>query len=299
VIFMAVSWKGHILALITVLIWGMTFISSKVLVGLLDSYWLIVVRFVLAWAALFLLSPKPLRLLSLREEGKMILCGILGVTAYYAFQNVALIYSTASNTGVISALAPLFTALILWLFGRRVKLRPIFFLGFVLCFGGVAAISLGGENGGVHLLGDSFALLSALSWGLYCVVVAFTEGSDLTDIQVTRKIFFWGLLLSIPLALILGEPFDPTPFLQDGLHLWGNLLFVSLASSALCYLFWGKATALLGAVTTSVYMYLIPVVSVIGSALILRESVSLVTVVAIAVILVGLVFSQRGNSVRP
>ena len=73
--------QGHLMALIAVLIWGMTFIASKVLVGILDPYWYIVVRFGLAWFFLFLLSPKPLKLLDKKTEGTVVLCGIDGVTA--------------------------------------------------------------------------------------------------------------------------------------------------------------------------------------------------------------------------
>ena len=271
--------RGHLLALLAVLIWGMTFIASKVLVGLLDPYWYIVLRFAIAWLALFCLSPRPLRLLSRRRELRLAVCGLVGVTLYYIFQNVALVYSTASNTGVISASSPLFTALILWLFGRRVKLSWLFFLGFVLCIGGVAVISFhGGEGAGLHLLGDLFALAAAAAWGTYCVIILKNEGSGLNQIQLTRKIFFWG-----------------AAFTQGGPAFWGNLLYVSLCSSALCYLIWGRATELVGAVTTSVYLYLLPVVSVIGAALVLDEPVDGVVVGATAAILVGLVFSQKGN----
>lgn len=289
--------RGHLLALIAVLIWGMTFIASKVLVGLLDPYWYIVIRFVIAWAALFCLSPRPCRLLSLRRELRLVACGLAGVTLYYIFQNVGLVYSTASNTGVITASSPLFTALILWLFGRRVKLSGLFFLGFVLCIGGVAVIAFhgGGEGAGLHLLGDAFALAAAIAWGAYCAIILKNEGSGLTQTQLTRKIFFWGILLCIPPALCFGEPVPLTVFTQGGLSFWGNLLFVSLGSSALCYLIWGQATELVGAVTASVYLYLIPVVSVIGAAALLGEPVDAVIIAAIAVILIGLVFSQRGN----
>ena len=288
--------RGHLLALLAVLIWGMTFIASKVLVGLLDPYWYIVLRFAIAWLALFCLSPRPLRLLSRRRELRLAVCGLVGVTLYYIFQNVALVYSTASNTGVISASSPLFTALILWLFGRRVKLSWLFFLGFALCIGGVAAISFhGGEGAGLHLLGDLFALAAAAAWGTYCVIILKNEGSGLDQIQLTRKIFFWGALLTIPPALVLGEPVPLTAFTQGGPAFWGNLLYVSLCSSALCYLIWGRATELVGAVTTSVYLYLLPVVSVIGAALVLDEPVDGVVVGATAAILVGLVFSQKGN----
>lgn len=289
--------RGHLLALLAVLIWGMTFIASKVLVGLLDPTWYIVIRFIIAWAALFCLSPKPCPLLSLRRELRLIACGLAGVTLYYIFQNIALIYSTASNTGVISASSPLFTALILWVFGRRVKLSWLFFLGFFLCIGGVAVISFHGGGGetGVHLLGDAFALAAAAAWGAYCAIILKNEGSGLSQTQLTRKIFFWGVLLTIPAALVMGGPVPLTVFTQGGLTFWGNLLFASLGSSALCYLIWGRATELVGAVTTSVYLYLLPVVSVIGGAVILGEPVDMVTVAAIAVILIGLVFSQKGN----
>ena len=291
------SLRGHALALTAVLIWGMTFIASKVLVGLLDPTWYIVIRFTIAWAALFCLSPKPCKLLSLRRELRLLACGLTGVTLYYIFQNVGLVYSTASNTGVITSASPLFTALILRFFGRRVKLTWLFFLGFILCIGGVAVIAFHGGGGtGVHILGDAFALAAAIAWGTYCVLILKNEGSGLSQLQLTRKIFFWGVLLTIPPALVMGEPVPLSVFTRGGLPFWGNLLFASLGSSALCYLIWGRATELVGAVTASVYLYLIPVVSVIGGALILGEPTDAVTIAAIAVILLGLVFSQKGNA---
>ena len=57
----------------------MTFVSSKVLVGLLDPCWYIVIRFFLAWGFLFLLSPKPMKLLPKKQERRVALCGIAGV----------------------------------------------------------------------------------------------------------------------------------------------------------------------------------------------------------------------------
>ena len=292
---MNVSLKGHLMAFLAVLIWGMTFISSKILVGMLDPYWYIVIRFFLAWMFLFLFSPKPLSLLPRKQELHIVLCGIAGVAVYYIFQNVALVYSTASNTGVITASAPLFTALILWCFGRRVRLSPLFFLGFVLCIGGVAAISFTGSGAGLHILGDAFALIAAISWGLYSIIIVTAEGFGLSTLQTTRKVFFWGALVTVPVALLLGEPVPLETFTQGGLVFWGNLAFVSFFSSALCYVFWGISTSRIGSVTASVYLYLIPVVSVIGSAIILHEPVTIISLLAIVAILVGLVFSQKGN----
>ena len=127
------------------------------------------------------------------------------------------------------------------------------------------------------------------------MIILGAEGSGLTEAQLTRKVFFWGTLLTVPFALALGDPVPVETFTQGGLRFWGNLLYAAFGSSALSYLFWGKSINCIGSVTTSVYLYLIPVVSVIGSALILHESVNWVTGAAIAAILIGVVFSKKGN----
>lgn len=290
------TWKGHLFALITELIWGMTFAASQILVNCLDSYWFIVLRFGSAWLLLFLLSPRPLKPMEWKRERWVLLCGILGITLYYILQNIALLHSTASNTGVLSATSPIFTALWLCLFSRKVRLKPLFFFGFVLCMAGVAVISFrGGGAGGVHLFGDTIALLAALSWGLYCVFVSRTEDTGLSALQMTRKILFWGFLLCLPFALIAGDAGTIRAFAGGGGKLWGAFAYVVIGASVICYVFWGKATALLGSVTTSLYMYLLPVFTVIGSAIIVHDPVTPFTFVGIAAILVGVALSQRGS----
>lgn len=291
---MGFSKKGHLIALTTVIIWGMTFAASKIMVGYLDPYWFIVLRFSLAWAILFLLSPRPLKPMAWQRERWIILCGILGVTLYYILQNVALLHSTASNTGVLSATSPIFTALWLCIVSRKVRLRPLFFLGFVLCMAGVVMIS-GGGGDGLHLLGDSMALLAALAWGLYCVFVSRTEDLGLSTLQITRKILFWGTLFCLPFALLLGDASTIRAFTTEGLRIWGAFLYVVIGASTLCYVFWGKATALLGSVTTSLYMYLLPVFTVIGSAFLVHDRITLFTILGIAAILTGVGLSQKGS----
>ena len=286
--------RGHIFALVTVLIWGMTFAASQIMVGYLDPYWFIVLRFGLAWFLLFLLSPKPLKPMEWKRERWVVLCGILGITLYYILQNIALLNSTASNTGILGSTSPIFTALWLCIFSRKVKLRPLFFLGFGLCLGGWVPIA-GGGGGGVHLLGDSIALAAALCWGLYCVFVVNTEGLGYTALQMTRKILFWGVLLCLPFALLLGDVTTARAFATEGARIWGAFLYVVVCSSMLCYVFWGKATTLLGSVTTSLYMYLMPVFTVVGSAVIVHDPVTPFTFLGIAAILLGVGLSQRGS----
>ena len=285
---------GHGMALFTAVVWGVTYISSKILVTDLSPAAVIALRFPLAWLALFFCSPKPLIPESLKSELPYIGAGFTGLTLYYILQNVSLLYTTASNVGIITSAAPIFTALFLRIFCRGAPLRPLFFLGFGLAMAGIVLITLS-KGGGVHLnaFGDLLALGTTMAWGGYGVFLEKIDHSTHSEIQITRKIFFWGILLCMPYLLISGG--FPLGTVLHHPILWGNLLFLSLGSSALCYVIWGRAVQTIGTVTTSTYLYLIPAVSVASAALFLREPVTWFTVTAVILILAGLWLSQKGT----
>ena len=50
-----------------------------------------------------------------------------------------------------------------------------------------------------------------------------------------------------------------------------NILYLGLGASALCFVTWNLAVKTLGAVKTSVYIYMVPIITVVTSALILNE----------------------------
>ena len=78
--------------------------------------------------------------------------------------------------------------------------------------------------------------------------------------------------------------------------LLGNVLYLGVGASALCFLAWNKSTVLIGPVATNVYLYLQPVVTVAASLLVLSEPVTPLTLAAVALILCGLALSQyRGK----
>lgn len=79
----------------------------------------------------------------------------------------------------------------------------------------------------------------------------------------------------------------------------GNLIFLGLGASALCFVTWNMAVKLLGAVKTSIYIYLVPVITVATSALILGERVTPMSGAGTVLALIGLFLSEyRGNTQR-
>ena len=76
-----------------------------------------------------------------------------------------------------------------------------------------------------------------------------------------------------------------------------NILYLGLCASALCFATWNYATKILGAVKTSIYIYLIPVVTIITSILILKEPITWMSLAGTVFAIVGLVLSEyRGKT---
>ena len=283
---------GHLLALFVTIVWGSAFVSTKVLLRAFHPIEIIIFRFLIAWAVLFLCSPKPLLPKSWKSELPFIGAGLTGLTLYFMLENFALSYTFASNVGIIIAAAPMFTALLMWACRRTARPRWTFFAGFVIAIAGITLVSLSnGEAIGFGPLGDLLTLGAAFSWGAYGVLVEAVQPQGYTDLQATRKIFFWGLVFTIPFVFINHLDVSLARFAAP--EMLFNVLYLGLGSSALSCVFWNKATACIGTVATNVYIYLTTVVTVIASALFLGEPIRPAGLGAIALILLGLWLSQR------
>ena len=283
---------GHLLALFVSVIWGTTFISTKVLLRSFHPIEIMIFRFLAAWAVLFLCSPKPLLPKSLKTELPFMGAGLTGLVLYFILENFALTYTFASNVGIIISTTPMFTALLLWLCRRSRRPRGTFFAGFAIAMVGITLISVsGGQEFGINPIGDLLTLWAAFSWGAYGVLIEIVQPQGYTDLQITRKVFFWGLIFTIPFIFTHHLDLSIARFAAPEMAF--NILYLGLGASALCFVFWNKAVVYIGSIATNVYLYLMPVITLIASALILKEPVTLANLGAIVLILLGLWLSQR------
>jgi len=288
------SMAGHPIALLTVIIWGLTFISTKILLEDFLPIEILVLRFFIGFVALLVKCPHMLRIEDRRQELEFAAAGLTGVCLYFLLENIALTYTLASNVGVIVAVVPFFTAILskILLKGEE-KLGRFFFAGFVISIVGISLISFGGEDVQVNIVGDVLALLAAFVWAIYSIILKRIERHGYGTIQVTRRCFFYGLLFMIPFACAMG--FDPDfGALADPITL-GHLLFLGLGASAICFVMWGYVIKKMGAVSTSVYIYLMPVITVAASVVFLGEPLTAVSVLGIAMTLSGLIISLKGT----
>lgn len=282
---------GHICAFITIIIWGTTFISTKVLLEAFQPIEILFFRFVIGFVTLAAVYPKRLKLTDKRQELIFALAGLCGVCLYYLLENIALTYTTASNVGVIISAAPFFTAILSQIFFRdKEKLKANFFIGFVVAMSGICLISFNASKLQLNPLGDLLSVIAAFVWACYSILTKKAGGFGYNMIQTTRRIFAYGIAFMLP-ALFLFDFRIGLDRFSDNTYML-NILFLGFGASALCFVTWNYAVKVVGAVKTSVYIYMVPVITVVTSVLILKESVTVLSLIGTALTLAGLFLSE-------
>jgi drug/metabolite transporter (DMT)-like permease len=331
---------AHLIAFLTVAVWGITFVSTKVLInGGLSPAQIFLFRFLLAYLAIWFICPKrrasaasaptqpsapeanptlhynnrginplgdpvrpnpretkPTWFQSLFadnwiDETILALLGITGGSLYFMTENEALRFSTASNVALIVCVTPLLTTLLLSIFYHAERLNKMQWAGSLVAFCGMVLVVLNGHFV-LHLspLGDSLAFGAALCWAFYSLLIKRVS-EKYPAVFITRKIFFYGLLTILPyFAFFPGMPGWST--LLTG-PVIGNLLFLGLIASMLCFVSWNWCITRIGAVNATNYIYFNPLVTIVTAWLILGEHVTLFIALGACLILSGMYLVER------
>lgn len=284
--------QGHLLALFTIFVWGTTFLSTSTLLKDFSPVEILIVRLLLAIIALTLAQPKRLRLESPRHEWLFAGAGFFGVALYFLLENFALTFTYSANCSVIISTAPFFVAMAMRLFCGEEAMGRSFYIGFAVAIAGVALVSFSGQQLHINPLGDLLCILAAISWAGYNVFLKKIERCGYRNtLLVTRRLFAYGLAFLLPLLPFLSRHAQAASFLKPVNLL--NFLYLGLCASALCFVTWGLALERIGAVRTSVYIYLSPVVTILFAWLILHDPIHPMALTGAALTLAGLLLSQR------
>ncbi len=283
--------KGHILAVITVVIWATTFVSTKVLLTDFTPIEILLFRFLIGLIVLIIIYPKMLKVECKKQEFVFAAAGLCGVCLYYLIEIIALTYTMASNVGVIISVSPFFTAVLSVIFIKKhEKLKINFFVGFLLALIGICLISFNGSKIQFNPLGDILAVLAALVWAVYSLIMAKISGYGYNVIQTTRRVFIYGIIFMFLAVFIFGFEFNIYNFTKPIYIL--NIVYLGVGASAICFLTWNFSVKTIGALKTSIYIYIVPVITVIASAIVLKEKLTLISILGTVLTIAGLIVSQ-------
>lgn len=277
----------HLAALLIVLAWGVSFVSTKVLLdnGLRPAE-IYIYRFLLAYLLVLCVCHKRLFSNSLRDELLFATCGLCGGSVYFIAENTALEYTLVSNVSLITAISPLLTTFLIGMIYKSERPSKGIYIGSIVALMGVACVIFNSSFVvKMNPIGDLLSFAAALSWAVYSLVLR--KLNALYSIMfISRKTFFYGVLTALPYMLTEPQITSPTVLLQA--DVWPHMLFLGVFASMIAYVIWAQSVKHLGAITASNYIYLQPIVTLIASVIILSETITIVGYLGCALILGGL-----------
>ncbi|MBI3325125.1 MAG: DMT family transporter [Nitrospinae bacterium] len=273
--------------LMAVILWGGIYPGVKL--GLRDIPVLsfTTVRILLAMMVLWLVSG-PLTLS--RSLWQPLLSAGLAQTMFQALLIAGLHRTTAGNSAILLATAPMLTAGGLMLTGRE-RLRGLQWCGLALGFGGVGFVIQGGGVGLAwsHLGGDLLAMGAAGAWAWYGLAIGPLVRA-LGTLQATGWTMAVAALFFLPLSL---TELAAHPWTHVGWEAWAGLIYGATLGMVIAMALWGRAIHQLGPRQTMIYVYLEPVSAVVIAAALLGESLGPLQVVGALLTFIGVWLASR------
>ena len=282
----------HLVAFLTVAIWGTTFVSTKVLmINGLSPAQIFTLRFTMAYVLMFCFNHRRLFADSWRDEGLMVLLGITGGSLYFLSENEAMNYTTATNTSLIVCSCPLFATLLVRLVYRSSRIHIMQLTGSLLAFMGMIIVVLNGRFV-LHLspVGDALAFTACICWAFYSLLMK-TMTDKYSAAFITRKVFFYGVLTIIPYYILV--PGVPSMAVLTQPVVVGNLLFLGCLASMICFLTWNWCISKLGAVKATNLVYFNPITTMIFASWVLGEKITIYFLIGAVCILTGMYMADR------
>ncbi len=282
---------GHIIALVTICVWGSTFIFSKTLLQAFTPVQIMLMRFIVAYAMLWCLYPKT-EAATVRDNLGFFLMSLFADTVYFLCENNALRYTLSSNVSIIVASAPIWTAALAHFLSKGDKVRKNTVYGSLIAFIGVALVVF---NGAVVLkfnpLGDMLSMAAAISWAVYSIIMSGYV-HRFSSFFLMRRMTFFAILTTLPIALVTGELKLSLYEFADPYKLF-CIAFLGILGSGVSYVTWNIATRRLGIVKVNTYIYVNPFVTLITGALFLNEPITPMSVIGALLIISGVVIGVR------
>lgn len=281
----------HLITAAVVTIWGVTFVSTKVLLqhglGPMD---IMFYRFVIAYFCILLISHKRLWADNWKDEFMLMLSGLTGGTLYFIAENNALGISQASNVALLVCTTPIFTALLAhWVF--KDPLRKNMLIGSFIALVGVGLVVFSGSVIlQINPLGDFLSIMAALMWAVYCLILK-PLGNRYSTAFITRKVFMYSIL-SVLVYFIFDPLLVDIKILTHPIVVM-NLLFLGIVASMLCFIAWNAAVKVLGPSRTANYIYVQPMSTLILSSIILSEVITLTSLIGAACIIGGVYLAEK------
>jgi RarD protein len=275
-----------------ILIWGVSFIATKYTLGEIKPLVIILLRQVIGVIALslFALHNRKSFKITLRDFGWLAIFSFIA-TIHLWIQITGLEYTSASNTGWIIGITPVFM-LILGLIFFNEKITSIQLVGIILSFFGLLLLVSKGDFTSINLIsnkGDILVLISAGTWAIYSIV-----GKKITlNYSPLMTIIYLFLIMTVYIAPFTINRENINAVIHLSFSVWLAILFLGIFCSAVAYVLWAEAMNEMPASKVGVFLYIQPFITFFAAWILLNEQVTFLTMGSGIIIVTGVVLVNR------
>lgn len=282
---------SYLLVILPVIFWGVSFTSTKVVLQEIPPVSIAFFRQIIAIAALLawsLISKATLKI-KLRDLILLAASCFFGIVLYFVFENHGIRLTTASSASMIVAAVPIFTLITeALIFKMKIKLNMIICI-VISIIGVYFVISVNGklDFSSSAFWGNMLVMGAMVSWVIY-TILSRSLGAKYSSLVITVYQTTISIFLFIPFVIPEIPSWKPVSFVP-----LMNLLYLGVFCSAISYISFLYAIKTLGSTVSSMFLNLIPVISVVASFLVLDERLMLIQYVGMALIMISLL--KLGN----
>lgn len=275
------------------LIVGTSVVASKIVVDTLPIYTASMLRFLIAAIVLLVIVARSggLPKLTLRVHLTLALLALVGLVLFNVLLLLGLDLTTAIASGIITSLTPAVVALLSIPLGDR--LRPAGWIGVTLAVAGVVIVNLFGTaeaaSASRPLLGAALVFLAVIGEALYAVIGKVATAS-VKPIPMATLVTIYGFVLFLPFAALDIRDLHPADVPIKG---WVAVVYLALIVTVVAFALWFNGLQHVPASTAGAFTGLIPVGTIVATALFLDEPVRWVHLAGIAAVMLGIVLVTR------
>ncbi len=289
--------KGSLAALTVNIIFGFSFLFSKVALGYAHPLIVIAIRFTVAFAALNILwlcgavkmsfKGKPLK--------QVLLMSLAQPLLYFIFEVYGIDNTSSAMSGIIISLEPVAVMILATIFLREKPTKAqIFFSALSLV--SIVIISILSDNGVKNKLFGIILLAGATLCAAVFNILSRSTSKYYSPFERTYIMFLVGTIgfNAIAFGALRGEYIPEVTTASAHIEFWGAIFYLSVVSSILAFMLYNYSTGLITPVRSASFSNLITVVSVLAGILILKEPMmSAAEIICCVLIILGVLGVNR------
>lgn len=290
--------KGYLSLIIVTILWGSSFVSSKLVLEALQPMTLAFLRYFFSFLALltfFLIFEKDKRLKK-SDFLDLVLSSGIGIFIYFIGEYNALTYISASTASIIVSLLPIFMLLTNFIvYQEKVTLQKLIIIGLTLVGVGLVVqadlLVLFQES----LIGYSLMLMGVLAWVVFSISTVRLRKNN-SNLKVITYQSGLALGLFLPFGL-----FNVDSILILTTTNWINIIYLGVFASGLAFYLYVYSLNTLGTLPAAIFGNLVPVITIITGYIFLNERLSPLQIgggLLIIIVLMSYAYLQNNKEIH-